>query len=206
MLPQDTDVSLVLPAGANGASKDDSFAKHSFPPDGLVALSRAAYQQTPLSTSEVRRGVFVFSGAGGNITAIEGSPVCTVVDSGFGPRFAEIERAIAAALPQAPRWLINTHWHFDHTDGNAAFAAAGATILAHANCRLRLSRDQHVPSLSWSISAAPRRAWPSLTFDRPIMLDIGAEQLRLLPQASAHTDGDVAVFLPAFANPQALRL
>jgi Zn-dependent hydrolases, including glyoxylases len=197
VLPQDTDVGLVPPAAANDASKDDSVAKHSFPPDGLVALSRVAYQQTPLSTSQVRRGVFVFSGAGGNITAIAGSPVCTVVDSGFGPRVAEIERAIAAALPQAPRWLINTHWHFDHTDGNAAFAAAGATILAHANCRLRLSRDQHVPSLSWSISAAPRRAWPTLTFDRPIMLDIGAEQLRLLPQAPAHTDGDVAVFLPA---------
>jgi len=105
--------------------------------------------------------------------------------------------ARAAALTQPPRWLINTHWHFDHTDGNAGFAAAGATILAHANCRVRLSRDQHVPSLSWSISAAPRLAWPTLTFDRPVMLDIGAEQLRLLPQAPAHTDGDVAVFLPA---------
>ena len=197
MLPQDNNRSLVPPAGANGTAKDDSFAKHSFPPDGLVALSRVAYQQTPLSTSEVRRGVFVFAGAGGNITAIDGSPVCTVVDSGFGPRLAEIERVLAAALPQAPRWLINTHWHFDHTDGNAAFAAAGAAILAHANCRFRLSRDQYVSSLSWSVSAAPHRAWPTLTFDRPIMLDIGAEQLRLLPQAPAHTDGDVAVFLPS---------
>src|SRR5262249_35346380 len=68
----------------------------------------------------------------------EGSLGCTVVDSGFGPRLAEIEAGLAAAVPQAPRWLINTHWHFDHTDGNAAFAAADATILAHANCRFRL--------------------------------------------------------------------
>jgi glyoxylase-like metal-dependent hydrolase (beta-lactamase superfamily II) len=128
----------VPPTAANDATKDDSFAKHSFPPDGLVALSRVAYQQTPLSTSEVRRGVFVFTGAGGNITAIEGSLGCTVVDSGFGPRLAEIEAGLAAAVPQAPRWLINTHWHFDHTDGNAAFAAADATMLAHANCRFRL--------------------------------------------------------------------
>ena len=73
MLPQDTNLSLVPPAAANDTTKDDSFAKHSFPPDGLVALSRVAYQQTPLSTSEVRRGVFVFAGAGGNITAIDGS-------------------------------------------------------------------------------------------------------------------------------------
>src|SRR5215472_16541572 len=91
-----------------------------------------------LVPSEVRRGVFVFTGAGGNITAIQGSLGCTVVDSGFGPRLAEIEAGLAAAVPQAPRWLINTHWHFDHTDANAAFAAAGATILAHANCRFRL--------------------------------------------------------------------
>jgi cyclase len=197
MLPQDTNLSLPPPAGANDTAKNDGFAKHSFPPDGLVALSRVAYQQTPLSTSEVRPGVFVFAGAGGNITAIKGPAGCTVVDTGFGPRLAEIERGIAAALAQTPRWVINTHWHFDHTDGNTAFAAAGATILAHANCRFRLSQNQYVPSLSWSVSAAPRSAWPTLTFDRPIMLDIGAEQLRLLPQVPAHTDGDVAVFLPS---------
>lgn len=162
MLPQDTNLSLVPLGGANGTAKDDSFAKHSFPPDGLVALSRVAYQQTPLSTSQVRPGVVVFTGAGGNITSIEGSLGCTVVDSGFGPRLAEIERGLAAALARAPRWLINTHWHFDHTDGNAAFAAAGATILAHANCRVRLSRDQSVPSLSWSVCAAPRLANPDI--------------------------------------------
>jgi cyclase len=126
---------------------------------------------------EVRPGVFVFTGAGSNMTAIEGSPGGTVDDTGFGVRLEEIEHGIAAALAQAPRWPINTHWHFDHTDGDTAFAAAGATILAHANCRFRLSRSQHVPSLSWSVSAAPRSAWPTLTFDRPIILDIGAEQL-----------------------------
>jgi glyoxylase-like metal-dependent hydrolase (beta-lactamase superfamily II) len=197
VLTQDTNLSLVPSAEANDMANNDGFAKHSFPPNGLVALSRIAYQQTPLLASEVRPGVFVFTGAGGNVTAIAGSPGCTVVDTGFGPRLGEIERSIAAALAQAPRWLINTHWHFDHTDGNSAFAAAGATILAHANCRFRLSRNQYVPSLSWSVSAAPRGAWPTLTFEGPLMLDIGTEQLRLLPQAPAHTDGDIAVFLPS---------
>ena len=86
---------------------------------------------------------------------------------------------------------------FDHTDGNSAFAAAGATILGHANCRGRLSTDQHVPSLSWHISASPRAAWPSITFDQPLVVDVGTEELQLLPQAPAHTDGDVAVLLPS---------
>ncbi|UPK37931.1 MBL fold metallo-hydrolase [Bradyrhizobium sp. 186] len=75
-----------------------------------------------------------------------------------------------------PQWVINTHWHFDHTDGNAAFAAAGATILAHANGRARPSTSQYVPSLSWRISASPRKAWPSLTFAMPRLSRRGPPQ------------------------------
>jgi glyoxylase-like metal-dependent hydrolase (beta-lactamase superfamily II) len=175
----------------------DGFPSHRFPPDGLVALSRKTYEATPLVTAQIRSGVYLFAGAGGNVTAIAGSLGCSVVDTGFGPRVAEIQDAIAGALGQVPRWLINTHWHFDHTDGNAAFASAGAAILAHSNCRARLSTDQYVPSLSWGISASPREAWPQVAFDNPFMLDIGLEELHLLPQTPAHTDGDVAVFLPS---------
>jgi cyclase len=179
----------------NDATSSDDFARHSFPPDGMVAQSRIAYESAPLLTARIRSGVFVIAGAGGNLTAIAGSPERTIIDTGYGPRVAEIEDAVAGVLGLTPRWVINTHWHFDHTDGNAAFAAAGATIVAHANSRARLSTDQYVPSLSWRISASPRKAWPSLTFDHPFTLDIGTEELQLLPQAPAHTDGDVAVFL-----------
>jgi cyclase len=184
-----------LRPGTNDATSGDAVAKQSFPPDGLVAQSRVAYASTPLLTAQIRPGVFVFAGAGGNLTAIAGSPGATIVDTGYGPRVAEIEDAVVGVLGRMPQWVVNTHWHFDHTDGNAAFAAAGATILAHTNSRVRLSTNQYVPSLSWRISASPRKAWPSLTFDHPFTLDIGAEELHLLPQAPAHTDGDVAVFL-----------
>ena len=171
------------------------FAEHSFPAGGLVALSRIAYQRAPLAILEIRPGVFVFSGAGGNVTALSASQGCAVIDTGYGPRVEEIRRSIASVLQQAPRWLIDTHWHFDHTDGNASFAADGATILAHANCRARLARNQYVPSLEWRISASPRVAWPALTFDAPVSIDLGSEMLHLMPQAPAHTDGDLAVFL-----------
>ena len=191
--------SLLRPAGINDTTDRDGFAKHSFPPAGLVAVARIAYESTPLLTAQIRSGVFVLAGAGGNVTAIAGSQGCAIVDTGYGPRGAEIESEIASVFGRTPRWVIDTHWHFDHTDGNAAFARAGGTVLAHTNCRARLSTDQYVPSLSWRISASPREAWPSLTFDHPITLDIGTEELHLLPQAPAHTDGDVAVFL-ASAN------
>jgi cyclase len=191
--------SLLRPARTDAVTGRDGFAKHSFPADGLVAMSRIAYETTPLLTAQIRSGVFVLAGAGGNVTAISGSRGPAIIDTGYGPRVGEVGDGITGALGRSPRWVIDTHWHFDHTDGNAAFARAGATVLAHKNCLARLSTDQHVPSLSWRISASPREAWPSLIFDHPLVLDIGTEELHLLPQEAAHTDGDVAVYL-ASAN------
>jgi hypothetical protein len=96
--------------------------RHSFPVDGLVELSRATYHSTPLVVVEIRPTVFSFIGAGGTVTAVGGSQECTVIDTGYGPRVPEIRSAIAWGLHQSPRWLIDTHWHFDHTDGNSTFA------------------------------------------------------------------------------------
>jgi glyoxylase-like metal-dependent hydrolase (beta-lactamase superfamily II) len=169
----------------------------SFPPGGLVDLARVAYQNTRLTVTEVRPKIFAFIGAGGTVTAVSGSQGCAVIDTGYGPRVVEIRRGIASALHQAPRWLVNTHWHFDHTDGNSAFTESGATLVAHTNCRARLSQDQYVPSLEWKVPAAPRIAWPTVTFDAPIAIDLGGEILQLIPEAPAHTDGDVAAWLPS---------
>jgi glyoxylase-like metal-dependent hydrolase (beta-lactamase superfamily II) len=160
-------------------------------------MSRIAYQNTPLTTEKRGQGVFVFRGAGGNVTAIAGSDGCAVIDTGYGPRVDEMKHGIASALSQIPDWLVNTHWHFDHTDGNQAFVAAGATILAHTNCRVRLAHDQYVPSLAWAVEASPRIAWPTITIDGPGAIDLGLETLQFIPQSAAHTDGDLAVFLPS---------
>jgi cyclase len=160
-------------------------------------MSRIAYQNTPLTTEKRGQGVFVFRGAGGNVTAIAGSDGCAVIDTGYGPRVDEMKHGIASALSQIPDWLVNTHWHFDHTDGNQAFVAAGATILAHTNCRVRLSHDQYVPSLEWAVEASPRIAWPTITIDGPGAIDLGLETLQFIPQSAAHTDGDLAMFLPS---------
>jgi glyoxylase-like metal-dependent hydrolase (beta-lactamase superfamily II) len=151
----------------------------------------------PLSTEKIGQGVFVFRGAGGNVTAISGSDGCAVIDTAYGPRVDEIKNGIALAFSRIPDWLINTHWHFDHTDGNQAFVATGVTMLAHTNCRVRLSHDQYVPSLEWAVEASPRVAWPTITIDGPGAIDLGLETLQLIPQRAAHTDGDLAVFLPS---------
>jgi glyoxylase-like metal-dependent hydrolase (beta-lactamase superfamily II) len=179
-----------LSAGVNAAPDQ------TFPAGGLVDRARAAYQRAPLTVTQIAPGVFAFAGAGGTVTAVAGSRGCAIIDTGYAPRLDEIWRAVALTLRQHPRWLINTHWHFDHTDGNSKFAEGGAPVFAHATCRARLSQDQYVPSLEWRVPAAPRTAWPTVTFDAPVAVDVGRETLHLMPQAPAHTDGDVAVWLP----------
>jgi hypothetical protein len=81
---------------------------------GLVELSRATYQSTPLAVVEIRPMVSSFIGAGGTVTAVGGSQECAVIDTGYGPRVPEIRSAIAWALHKSPRWLIgvSSHWHF----------------------------------------------------------------------------------------------
>ena len=96
--------------------------------------------------------------------------------------FDEIRRAIATTLHQSPRCLINTHWHFDHTDGNPEFAEDGTTVVAHANCGARLSQDQFIPSVEWRVRSSPRSAWPVLTFNAPVSVDLGSQTLELMPQ------------------------
>jgi len=166
-----------------------------FPAGGLVDSSRATYQSTALTVTEIYPKVFAFMGAGGTVTAIVGSKECAVIDTGYGPRVDEIRSAIGSTLHQSTRWLINTHWHFDHSDGNSRFAEAGTTIVAHKNCRTRLSQDQYVASLNWKMPAAPRTAWPVLTFDAQVEIDLNLHILELLPQNPAHTDGNVAIWL-----------
>jgi glyoxylase-like metal-dependent hydrolase (beta-lactamase superfamily II) len=102
----------------------DGFAVHTFPQDGLVALSREVYDSTPLLMAEIRPGVVVLAGAGGNITAIRGSRESAIIDTGYVSRVAEIENEVTGGYGRPPRWVINTHWHFDHTDGNSAFLGA----------------------------------------------------------------------------------
>ena len=126
----------------------------SFPAGGLVDVARVTYQSTPLTVTKIRPQVFCLVGAGGTVAAVGASQGCAIIDTGYGPRVGEIRSAIVLSLQESPRWLINTHWHFDHTDGNSTFTGDGTTIVAHTNCRARLSQDQYVPSLEWRVSAS----------------------------------------------------
>ena len=112
------------PGGVN-ACPDESF-----PARGLVDLSRATYQNTPLAIAEIRPKVFTLFWSLGTVTAVGTSEGCAIIDTGYGPRVDEIRRGIPQTLRQPPRWLINTHWHFDHTDGNTTLLRV-EQVLSH---------------------------------------------------------------------------
>jgi glyoxylase-like metal-dependent hydrolase (beta-lactamase superfamily II) len=169
---------------------------HSFPRDGMVATSRRVYLTAPLDINRAGTRVLTIAGAGGTVTAVAGETALAVIDSGFGARTLDIIAAIRKFDPRAPSWLVNTHWHFDHTDGNQRLRDAGATLVAHQNCRSRMEGKQSVVQLSWEIGAAPRKALQDVTINDEAVIDLGASRLHLLHQAHAHTDGDLAVMLP----------
>jgi glyoxylase-like metal-dependent hydrolase (beta-lactamase superfamily II) len=101
-----------------------------FPAGELVDVSRATYRDTPLAVTKIRPSIFAFSGAGGAVMAIGSPQGCAVIHTGYAPRVNEIRQHIARTLRQSPRWLVNTHWHFDHTDGNTTYASGGGHMTA----------------------------------------------------------------------------
>ena len=116
-----------------------------------------------------------------------------IVDAGIPGRLAQIERALGGISPEPPRYLVNTHWHFDHTDGNELLHAAGATIVAHENTRKHLSQVTRVRDWNFTFPAAPAAARPTIVFASDHKLQINGTTVVLEHYRPAHTDSDISV-------------
>ena len=138
---------------------------------------------------------FICCQAGGNILVLTGADGKLMVDSSFAGAVPKINTALAAIDSKPLNLLINTHWHFDHTDGNDAFHSGGAAIIAHENCRKRLSTPQEIAAFQMHFDAAPVGAWPRTTFNDKFALYHDGEQVDLGYILPAHTDGDIYVKL-----------
>ena len=152
-----------------------------------------AASAAPVVATSLGDKLGMISGLGGNIATLGGPDGVLVVDSGLAnvtsKTVAEVGKAGSLAL------LVNTHWHFDHCGGNESLAKEGARIVAHENCRRRLATEQYVEAFDRRIPPSPAAALPLLTFASPTTLHLNGEEVRLLPVAPAHTDGDVVVHL-----------
>jgi len=150
---------------------------------------------TPLKLAD---GLWMLTGAGGNMMVCAGPDGALLVDAQYGPLAAKI-RAVADSLcgGRPLRFVLNTHYHGDHVSGDSAMAAAGATVVAHANVRRRMSVDRFNETFGTTMKAAPSAALPVLTFSDSLTFHLNGHEVRVFHLPPGHTDGDVVVWVPA---------
>ncbi|HKN74969.1 MAG TPA: MBL fold metallo-hydrolase [Candidatus Acidoferrum sp.] len=158
-----------------------------------VATFRAQMGAAPIQSQRLADNLTMFSGPGGNVVVLNGADGKFVVDTFVAPAWPRLKEALEG-LGSAPlKIVIDTHWHFDHTDNNAAFHAAGATVLAHENTKKRMSAPQTIPVLNVHFPASPPEALPQETFTSSHKLRANGETLALQYFSPAHTDSDIYV-------------
>ncbi len=164
-----------------------------------AAMASAACAQTPpaveIKAEPLAPGVAVLFGQGGNIGVSYGPDGTVLVDDQFAPLTPKIQAAVAALGATPVRFLINTHWHGDHTGGNENFGKAGALIMAHDNVRVRLAAG--ASSGGRTIPPAPKVALPVVTYEQGIKLHLNGDEVRTVHVHDAHTDGDSIVIWKA---------
>jgi glyoxylase-like metal-dependent hydrolase (beta-lactamase superfamily II) len=161
--------------------------------DEIVNLMRAAAATAAIDVKTLRGNVSVLIGSGGNIAVLPGRDGKLLVDAGIPGSRARITQALAAISPDPIRHLINTHWHFDHTDGNEWVHAEGATILAHENTLKHLSTATRVEDWGYTFPPSPAGARPTDVFTTDRTLRVNGTTLVLTHYEPAHTDSDISV-------------
>ena len=168
----------------------------------LLASMRAKFNAVPMETQKLAGNITMFDGPGGAVTVLNGPDGKFVVDTFVAPAWPRLKEALDG-LGNAPlKYVINTHWHFDHTDNNAHLHAAGATDLAHENTKKEMSEPHDLPVLyrgpdgalsGLHFDPSPLEALPQQTFAASYKLQANGETLALQHVAPAHTDSDIYV-------------
>ena len=158
-----------------------------------AAAAQVNYDTVQIRTVKVAEGVYMLMGAGGNIGVSVGSDGVILIDDQFAPLSDKIKAAVAA-LGGPIRFLLNTHWHFDHTGGNENFAKSGVVIVAHENVRRRMSVEQFISALNRREPPPPAAALPVVTFTDAITFYLNGDSINVFHVAPAHTDGDAVIW------------
>jgi len=165
----------------------------SAPTDALSAI-RATLGAIPIQSHKLTDNLTLLSGPGGNVAVLGGRDGKLVIDTFVAPAWPKLNDALSAISREPVKTVINTHWHYDHTDNNAPLHASGATVLAHENCKTRMTQPHEVPVLGLKVAPSPTEALPQETFSDTRKIDTNGEALRLAHLAPAHTDTDLYVY------------
>lgn len=159
----------------------------------IVDTIRDAAATMPILVHKLRGDVTVIEGSGGNIAVLTGKDGTLFVDSGITATRSRILEAVHNLSRNPIKHLINTHWHFDHTDGNQWLSEEGAAILAHENTHKHLLSTQRVEDWNYTFPSPPLAAVPTEVFSSDKRISINRSTLNLKHYGPAHTDSDISV-------------
>ena len=161
-------------------------------PQDRTAAFRAQIGAVPIQSQQLDENLTLLSGPGGNVVVLHGADGLVMVDTFVAPAWPRLEESLKG-LGAPVKFVINTHWHFDHTDNNAPLHAAGATVVAHENTKRRMSEPHHLPMLELDFPPSPQVALPQRVFGDVYTLESSGYHLQLSHVPPAHTDTDVIV-------------
>ncbi len=149
-------------------------------------------QDVTVRTQKIAGSVSMLQGRGGNVGASVGADGILIVDDDFAEVSPKLAEALKALGSERPRFILNTHWHGDHTLGNIYFGARDSLIIAHSNVRRRLSTGSTVRGTK--VPAYPASALPVITYEQTMSVHFNGEEIRVVHFPSGHTDGDSVIF------------
>lgn len=147
-----------------------------------------------ITVHRLRGGVSMLEGSGGNISVLADPGGLLLVDTGIAASQAKIETALQSLSPASLRYAVNTHWHWDHTDGDGWVRNRGAAILAGPSTLRHLQHTIRVEEWDHTFEPAPRAGLPNVVVTSERRLRIGGEWVRIRPYGAGHTDGDLSVY------------
>ncbi len=158
------------------------------------AASAQDFSKVEVTASKVSGAVYMLTGAGGNIGVSVGDDGVVIVDDQYAPLAPKIAAALASITDKPVKFVINTHYHGDHTGGNEALGRKGGTIIAHDNARKYLAEGTTL--FGEKVAPSPKEALPIVTFDRTLTLHVNGEDVKAVHFPHGHTDGDAVIYFP----------
>jgi cyclase len=159
----------------------------------LYPLRAQDLENVEIETVPVAEGIYMLVGEGGNIGVSVGKDGAFLIDDQFAPLTEKIQAAVSALGDTPIRFILNTHWHFDHTGGNENFGRGGVTLVAHDSVRERMSVEQFLSAFDRTIPASPPEALPIVTFNDTVTFYLNGNTIYTRHVPPAHTDGDSIV-------------